>query len=30
MTGLHHFQSLIANKERLYVGADDKIYAFAF
>jgi len=30
MTGLHHFQSLIAAGERLYVGADDKIYAFAF
>jgi outer membrane protein assembly factor BamB len=30
MTGLHHFQSLIAADERLYVGADNKIYAFAF
>jgi hypothetical protein len=30
MAGLHHFQSLIATDERLYVGADDRIYAFAF
>jgi hypothetical protein len=30
MTGLRHFQTLIAAGERLYVGADDRIYAFAF
>lgn len=30
MTGLRHFQTLIATDERLYVGADDRIYAFAF
>jgi len=30
MAGLHHFQTLIATSERLYVGADDRIYAFAF
>jgi hypothetical protein len=30
MAGLRHFQSLIATDDRLYVGADDKIYAFAF
>jgi outer membrane protein assembly factor BamB len=30
MAGLHHFQTLIATDERLYVGADDRIYAFAF
>jgi hypothetical protein len=30
MAGLHHFQSLIATDRRLYVGADDRIYAFAF
>lgn len=30
IAGLHHFQSLIATEERLYVGADDRIYAFAF
>jgi hypothetical protein len=30
MAGLHRFQSLIATDERLYVGADDRIYAFAF
>jgi hypothetical protein len=28
MAGLHHFQTLIAAGERLYVGADDRIYAF--
>jgi outer membrane protein assembly factor BamB len=30
MAGLHHFQTLIATKDRLYVGADQRIYAFAF
>jgi len=30
MVGLRHFQTLIATDERLYVGADDRIYAFAF
>src|SRR6266700_1021534 len=30
MAGLHHFQTLIATDERLYVGADDRIYAFAY
>ena len=30
MTGLRHFQTLIATDDRLYVGADDRIYAFAF
>jgi hypothetical protein len=30
MTGLRHFQTLIATDERLYVGADNRIYAFAF
>jgi hypothetical protein len=30
MAGLHHFQSLIATDERLYVGADNTIYAFTF
>jgi hypothetical protein len=30
MAGLHHFQTLIATKDRLYVGADGRIYAFAF
>jgi hypothetical protein len=30
MTGLHHFQTLIAVEERLYVAADGRIYAFAF
>jgi hypothetical protein len=30
MTGLHHFQDLIAAGGRLYVGADDRLYAFAY
>jgi hypothetical protein len=30
MAGLHHFQSLIATQDLLYVGADGRIYAFAF
>jgi outer membrane protein assembly factor BamB len=30
MPGLHHFQSLIASEDRLYVSADGRIYAFAF
>jgi hypothetical protein len=30
LTGLRHFQTLIATPERLFVGADDGIYAFAF
>jgi outer membrane protein assembly factor BamB len=30
MVGLRRFQTLIASNERLYIGADDKIYAFAF
>jgi len=30
MAGLHHFQTLIATEERLYVGADERIYAFGF
>src|SRR5215831_898879 len=30
MTGLRHFQTLLAAGDRLYVGADDRIYAFAF
>jgi hypothetical protein len=30
MAGLRHFQSPIATDEKIYVGADDKIYAFAF
>jgi hypothetical protein len=30
LTGLRHFQSLIATPERLYVGADGGMYAFAF
>lgn len=30
MSGLHHLQTLIATKDRLYVGADERVYAFAF
>ena len=30
MSGLHHFQTLIAGDNRLYVAADGAIYAFAF
>jgi hypothetical protein len=30
MHGLHHFQTLIASEDRLYVAADGTIYAFAF
>jgi hypothetical protein len=30
MTGLRRFQTLLASADRLYVGADGRIYAFAF
>jgi hypothetical protein len=30
MAGLRHFQTLIATKNRVYVGADGRVYAFAF
>jgi PQQ-like domain len=30
MRGLHHFQTLIAADDRLYVAADGAVYAFAF
>ena len=30
MTGLRHFQTLLAADDRLYVGADGRLYAFAF
>jgi hypothetical protein len=30
LAGLHHFQTLIATRERLYVGADGRLYAFGF
>jgi hypothetical protein len=29
MTGLRHFQTLLAAGDRLYVGADGRIYAFS-
>jgi hypothetical protein len=30
MTGLRHFQSLLATGDRLYIGADGRFYAFTF
>jgi hypothetical protein len=30
MSGLRHFQTLIASQDRLYVGADGRVYAFVF
>jgi outer membrane protein assembly factor BamB len=30
LSGLRHFQTLIATQDRLYVGADNRIYAFDF
>ena len=30
LTGLRHFQTLIAAPNRLYVGADDRVYALSF
>jgi hypothetical protein len=30
MQGLHHFQTLMATENRLYIGADEQVYAFAF
>jgi hypothetical protein len=30
MTGLRHFQDLLVAGDRLYVGADGRLYAFAF
>jgi hypothetical protein len=30
MTGLRHFQSMLAARDRLFVGADGRLYAFAF
>jgi hypothetical protein len=30
MSGLRHFQTLIATRDRLYVGADGRVYGFAF
>jgi outer membrane protein assembly factor BamB len=30
MTGLRHFQTLIATDDHIYVAADGKVYAFAF
>jgi PQQ enzyme repeat len=30
MAGLHHFQTLIAAENRLFVAADGRLYAFAF
>jgi hypothetical protein len=30
MSGLHHFSTIMAAEHRLYVGADNRIYAFTF
>ena len=30
LSGLRHLQTLIATQDRLYVGADGRIYAFSF
>jgi PQQ enzyme repeat len=30
LRGLRHFQTLIATRDRLYIGADERIYAFGF
>ncbi len=30
MSGLHHFQTVIATENRFYVAADNKVYAFAY
>jgi len=30
LTGLRHFQTLIATQDRLYVGADERVFAFDF
>jgi hypothetical protein len=30
MIGLRHFQTLIAAENRLYLAADDAVYAFSF
>jgi len=30
MTGLHHFQTILATQRRLYVAADNTVYSFAF
>jgi hypothetical protein len=30
LRGLRHMQSLLATRDRLYVGADGRIYAFEF
>ncbi|KWV52837.1 hypothetical protein AS156_09295 [Bradyrhizobium macuxiense] len=30
LSGLHRFQTLIATQDRLYVGADGRVYAFRF
>ena len=30
LSGLHHFQTLIATRDRLYIGTDGRIYVFRF
>jgi hypothetical protein len=30
MSGLHHFETILATQRRFYVAADNTVYAFAF
>ena len=30
MSGLHHFQTILATKNRFYVAGDNKVYSFKF
>jgi hypothetical protein len=30
MSGLHHFQTILATQKRFYVAGDGKVYAFKF
>jgi len=30
MSGLHHYQTILATPKRFYVGADNTVYAFKF
>jgi hypothetical protein len=30
MSGLHHFQTILATRNRFYVAGDNEVYAFAF
>ena len=30
MSGLHHYQTILATSNRLYVAGDNKVFAFAW